>query len=137
MADVAEIQYFDVESYIHGSDTYKGITGVRIRKYIGTLTPVRKEGELYASGVERSGADQFPVEIDVESNSMETLFSLVDAAEGTVTFVARHAGASAKRQVTITSVSYESAGGSARRDAFGAFTAVGKSYGTVTEAAGS
>ena len=80
MADVAEIQYFDVESYIHGSDTYKGITGVRIRKYIGTLTPVRKEGELYASGVERSGADQFPVEIDVESNSMETLFSLVDAA---------------------------------------------------------
>ena len=69
MADEAEVQYFDVQTYKHGGDTQSGITSVRVRKFIGTLAPVRLEGELYASGAERVGADQFPVTLDVRCKS--------------------------------------------------------------------
>lgn len=105
MADVVEVQLDDVQEFSFAGDTYKGVTSVRVTVRQGRLMPVRYEGEMIGSAVEREADSQrFPVEFQLQSNSAATEVELAQIAEkGAITFTARERGAAtpARNEYTI------------------------------------
>ena len=125
MAEIAEVQIFDVEEYTHGTDIYRGIAQVQITKQRGPRVPIRKEGEFTPSGYERIGTDDAPVRISITSRAASTLATLADQLAGTVVVKTRNAGAGPKLKLTLTNVEYERSSVNASFEQKGSFTLEG------------
>lgn len=128
MALQAEEQITDVYDFFHDADEYEGIDQVSIRVFKGKLKPVRKESELFASGADLVGGDEFPVRMTVRGRSSLYLMQLLTLPKGTTKFKGKVAGSTSAKWFTIVNNEFETSGGQHNRDDKGSFTVDAAAY---------
>ncbi len=92
MADIAPTLLYDISVFQVGTDKYEGIRGANIQINDPELLTHREEGDKYASVMEVTFTEEFPVMIGIVTRDVAQALNLIALAAATVIITGKTSG---------------------------------------------